>query len=417
MLDHLHQSAAVIARHRAAPMLADRERFLAHCAEQSYKPRMLRKVAWLLLIIVSCMPTDQQMIGRGEIRRIARLAKTHMKSHPFTANGKWSEHTCQLLERYAIKWYSFLGQLDTTNRSNSAFDHHVSAFERFMRDERGLSEVTIETRCLRVSNFLESMLPALQSLKLLTIRDLDDYLHLQSERGWCRSSLSALASDLRSFVRYAEGQGWCVAGLAALIESPRMYSDERLPSYMTWSDVQALIASLTRDDAVTIRDRAIILLLANYGFRRGEVARLKLHDIDWEEMTLKITREKQRRVQCYPLTQIVGDALIRYLTEVRPRCSHREVFLAMKAPLRPLSAESISPIVRSRSAAIRDGALAYSPHNLRHACAQHLLSEGFSLKKIGDQLGHRSATATAIYAKIDLPRLRQVAEIDLGELL
>lgn len=147
------------------------------------------------------------------------------------------------------------------------------------------------------------------------------------------------------------------------------------------------------------------------------MARLKLHDIDWEEMTLKITRSKQRRVQCYPLTQMVGDALIRYLTEVRPRCSHQEVFLAMKAPLRPLSAESISPIVRSRSAAIRDGALAYSPHNLRHACAQHLLSEGFSLKKIGDQLGHRSATSTAIYAKIDLPWLRQVAEIDLGELL
>ncbi len=417
MLEQLHQSAAVIARHRAAPMLGDRDRFLVHCAEQGYKPRMLRKVAWLLLIIVSCMPTGEQTIGRGEIRRLARLDKAHMKRGPLTSNGKRSEHTCQLLERYAIQWYTFLGQLDTADGSSMPIDHQVAAFERFMREERGLSEVTIENRCLRVSNCLQSMLPTLQSLELLTIGQLDSYLHLQSERGWCRSSLSALASDLRSFFRYAEGQGWCAAGLAALIESPRMFSDERLPSYMPWSDVQALIASLTKDDAVTIRDRAIILLLANYGFRRGEVARLKLHDIEWEEMTLRITRSKLRRVQSYPLTQIVGDALIRYLTGVRPRCSHQEVFLAMKAPLRPLSAESISPIVRWRSAAIRDGALAYSPHNLRHACAQHLLSEGFSLKKIGDQLGHRSTTSTAIYAKIDLSRLRQVAEIDLGELL
>ena len=202
-----------------------------------------------------------------------------------------------------------------------------------------------------------------------------------------------------------------------MIESPRIYADEGLPSYMPWVDVQALIASLTKDDAVTIRDRAIILLLANYGFRRAEVARLRLNDIDWEERTIQITRSKQRRVQSYPLTQTAGEALIQYLTKVRPRCSHREVFLAMAAPLRPLSAESITQIVRWRSAAICDGAITYSPHNLRHACAQHLLSKGFSLKKIGDQLGHRSATATAIYAKIDLPRLRQVAELDLGELL
>ena len=186
---------------------------------------------------------------------------------------------------------------------------------------------------------------------------------------------------------------------------------------MAWADVKVLIASLSGDDAVTIRDRAIVLLLANYGFRRGEVAKLKLEEIDWEGKTLEVNRAKQRRVQCYPLIQTVGDALIRYLTEVRPLCSHRQVFLAMKAPTRPLSAESIAQIVRWRSAAIRDGVLAYSPHNLRHACAQHLLIEGFSLKKIGDQLGHRNATSTALYTKIDLPQLRQVAEIDLGEIL
>jgi site-specific recombinase XerD len=56
-------------------------------------------------------------------------------------------------------------------------------------------------------------------------------------------------------------------------------------------------------------------------------------------------------------------------------------------------------------------------HGLRHACATHLLREGFSLKQVGDQLGHRSALATSLYAKVDLKGLRDVAELSLGRLV
>jgi hypothetical protein len=58
----------------------------------------------------------------------------------------------------------------------------------------------------------------------------------------------------------------------------------------------------------------------------------------------------------------------------------------------------------------------YGPHGLRHACATHLLSEGFSIKEIGDHLGHRSSQATQIYAKVDTKGLRQVAACDLKPL-
>jgi integrase len=57
------------------------------------------------------------------------------------------------------------------------------------------------------------------------------------------------------------------------------------------------------------------------------------------------------------------------------------------------------------------------PHSLRHACAARLVAEGLTLKEIGDHLGHRSASSTRIYAKVDLPGLREVAAFDLGELL
>lgn len=416
MLDILYKQPAVIARHKTAPRLADRERFLVHCAEQGYAPRALKKMAWLLLIVVSSMPIGDRRVSRDEIRRMARLDQVTMKHRVVNSAGERSEHTRKILQKVAVSWFDFLGLLDD-EKGNPFISRYVDPFEHYMREQRGLSEATIENRCQRICLFLQSIFSEVKTIEQVTVLQIDDYLHLKGEQGWCRSSLFALASDLRSFFRFAEAQHWCRCGLTALIEAPRLYSDERLPQSIAWEEVQALIDSVSGDDPVSIRDRAIIVLLAYYGLRRGEVSGLRLEHIDWQGETFKITRSKQRRFQRYPLIQPVGDALIRYLSEVRPQCDCREVFLAMKAPLRPLSARSICPIVRWRSAAVRENGVAISPHKLRHACAQHLLAEGFSLKQIGDQLGHRSATSTAIYAKIDLSLLRQVAEIDLRRFL
>ena len=168
---------------------------------------------------------------------------------------------------------------------------------------------------------------------------------------------------------------------------------------------------------VDIRNHAILLLLAVYGLRRGEVARLHLDDVNWEDEVLHVVRPKQRCTQHYPLVTSVGNAIVRYLKEVRPRCEHREIFMTLHAPIRPLLPASITPIVHSRLTAIGVSLPRSGAHCLRHACARHLLATGFSLKQIGDQLGHRSASTTMHYAKVDLDGLRQVAEFDLGGVL
>jgi len=159
------------------------------------------------------------------------------------------------------------------------------------------------------------------------------------------------------------------------------------------------------------------MLLAVYGLRRGEVAQLQLDDLDWVGERITITRSKRPCIQRFPLVPIVGEAILRYLREVRPRCTHRNLFLSLKAPIRPLSAMSISPIVRSRLKALGIISPHRGAHCLRHACATHLLASGFTFKQIGDHLGHRSVDSTFEYAKIDLAGLRQVAELDLRRLL
>src|SRR5262249_45446119 len=161
-----------------------------------------------------------------------------------------------------------------------------------------------------------------------------------------------------------------------------------------------------------IRDRALLLLLAVYGLRAGEVIALRLEDFDWEQERLAVPSGKRQQPRTYPLCHPVAEAVLRYVREVRPRSGRREMFVTLMPPFRPLSVGGLGMVVRRRLRALGLTLPHYSSHMLRHACATHLLAQGLSLKEIGDHLGHRSAEATRIYAKVDLTGLRAVADFD-----
>ena len=158
------------------------------------------------------------------------------------------------------------------------------------------------------------------------------------------------------------------------------------------------------------------MLLAIYGLRAGEVGRLRIEDFDWEHELFRVTSSKTGRVRTYPLTRSVGDAILRYLKEVRPQSSHREVFLSWNPPFRPVR-RPLAKMVRCRLRSLNVSLPHCGPHALRHACATRLLAAGLSLKEIGDQLGHQSPESTRVYAKVDLASLREVADFDLGGVL
>jgi integrase/recombinase XerD len=159
------------------------------------------------------------------------------------------------------------------------------------------------------------------------------------------------------------------------------------------------------------------MLLAVYGLRSGEVQGLQLEDLDWNRELITILRPKPRRIQQYPLTPTVGDAILRYLREVRLHHPSRHVFLTLRAPYSPLSRSCLWKVVNDRLRPLQLSIRHQGPHSLRHACATHLLSRGLSMKEIGDHLGHWNPDSTRAYAKVDLAGLREVAELDLGGLL
>jgi site-specific recombinase XerD len=414
MYETLFKRPTVLARYREGPYSEARERFIERCAVRGYSHSMLKKIAWVLLALARCIDIDRGKVTAGDIE-LAVDARTRFNHSPERAQN--SPGSRQLFVHVATEWVRSLGCLVPSPEVERPFSAEIDAFARHLCDERGLSPITIATRCERLAWFFDSLHPPRDSLHTISVGDVDTFIEAKGNQGWKRSSLASLASSLRSFFRYAEGQGWCSQGIAAVIESPRLYTHEGLPEGPSWEVVQRLLDSTRGDRPADVRAQAILILLAVYGLRRGEVAGLTLDDLDWAGERIRVSRPKQRRTQYYPLLPAFAQAIVRYLREVRPRSKHRALFLTLSAPIRPLSAPSITPIVGARLSALGVSLSPRGAHCLRHACAGHLLASGFSLKQIGDHLGHRAANSTLSYTKVDLAGLRQVAELDLGELL
>jgi integrase/recombinase XerD len=415
MFDTLFHYPRVLARHCEGPSANERERFLSHCASGgAAHSTLVRLASELLLIARRIKLDDDRSIPLTEVEAAADRWVRYQQRHHRVRTARFSR------ERFiqtAAAWLRFLGRLQEMQEAPAAFAERIREFDSYLREERGLSQHTIHHRCWHVQAFLHWLSEQGSCLGEMRLEQVDAFIALRQTQGWCRVSMAAVASALRSFFRFAGEQGWCTKSLAVGIEGPRLFSDEALPVGPKWEEVQQLIASTDTDGPQDIRDRAILLLLAVYGLRSGEVVALTLDDVSWEQDILHVSRPKQRCKQDYPLAAEVGEAILRYLQQVRPRIRSRSLFLTIRAPFRPLVSNSLHYIVSARLKALNISCPRRGPHALRHACATHLVAEGLSLKQIGDHLGHRSAYATRTYAKVDLAGLRQVADFALGDLL
>jgi integrase/recombinase XerD len=182
-----------------------------------------------------------------------------------------------------------------------------------------------------------------------------------------------------------------------------------LPRSITWNEVEQMLLKVDRRSAVGKRDYAILLLLVTYGLRSREIGALTLDDIDWKRDRLDIRGRKAGHSTVYPLAPTVGEAILDYLKQGRPQTTSRAVFIGAYAPYTPLSRVAVSMRAKWHLRKAEISVSRPGSHTLRHTCVQHLVDSGFSLKTIGDFMGHRTPDATKIYAKVNVEALRQVA--------
>jgi site-specific recombinase XerD len=416
MFEQLYKAQRARERHLNAPLADERIRYLSHWAAQGSTRSSLRVRAQDLLTIIEYL--DVEAAGQISEKQIINAADRWARRQPQPPNVIDFRYGKLRFISHARQWIAFLGRLHQPKVPRLRYAHLIEQFSNYMREERGLSPVTIHKRRQHVTQFLSRFEEQHRPFSEISILDIDAAIARKGEQdAYSRSSMKTYAQALRAFFHYAEQRGWCAPGLAAAIMSPCMFTDELLPSGPSWEDVQRLLASTEGDKPRDIRDRVLIMLFAVYGLRVSEVRSLTLADLDWENELLHVTRPKSRRRQTYPLSHTVGEALLRYLKEVRPHFPYREVFLTLQAPVQPSSAHSLYCAVADRFHVLDISAKHCGPHSLRHACATRLLAEGLSLKEIGDHLGHRQPDSTRVYAKVDLNGLRQVADFDLGGVL
>ncbi len=286
-------------------------------------------------------------------------------------------------------------------------DAAVEEYRHWLIHERGLAAATVRGYVDAARSLLSHLdRPEGLDLSGLTAGEVTAYVVRECGRRHVGSA-QALVTALRSLLRFLSLQGYTAHPLAGAVPAASAMGGGFLPRGLAPDVVGALLAGCDSSTATGKRDYAILTVLSRLGLRAGEVAGMELDDVDWHHGELAV-RGKGARRDRLPLPTDVGEAMVAYLADGRPRFECRAVFLRVHAPITAMTASNVTEIVRH--ACRRVGVPTVGAHRLRHSAATGMLQGGASLAEIGQVLRHSRAATTAIYAKVDRSALRTLAQ-------
>lgn len=285
----------------------------------------------------------------------------------------------------------------------------LERFRAYLIGERGLAATTARGYVDAVRGFVvaRERSDGQLDLEALTAAEVTVFV-VEACSAQTRGSAKMLVTALRSLLGFLHTDGILKESLVTAVPSAASWRMAGLPKGLEPAETTRLLASCERRTRTGRRDFAVLMLLIRLGLRAGEVAALKLDDIDWRAGEL-LVRGKGPRHERLPLPDDVGKALVGYLQHGRPStAAGRRVFASVRAPVRPMTTSAVSNVVSSAGKrAGLDGPV--RAHRLRHTAASRLLAAGAPLVEIGQLLRHRSQLTTAIYAKVDTEALRTLA--------
>ena len=343
----------------------------------------------------------EPFVTNGVAKRTAGRSADRLRQHGNEIRGPVEQLVTLLVP-------SFVGR----GRSRSVRDPFLieaPGFFTYLREERGLRETSV----LHYGHYLRVFERYLTRIGVQRLAELSPAILsafvTEAGRGLSRSSMIGMCSAVRVFVRYAYRERAIGRDLTGAVETPRKYRLSTVPRSISWDEVRRMLEGVDRRAAVGKRDYAILLLLVTYGLRAREVSALTLDDIDWDRERLLVPERKAGHCTAYPLSGVVGEALLDYLRDARPTTPQRQIFFRVLAPQVPMSSNAISNRATHylRKAGIR--VRRPGSHTLRHTCVQRLIDAQFPLKTIGDYVGHRRTSSTETYTKVAVEALREVA--------
>jgi integrase/recombinase XerD len=240
----------------------------------------------------------------------------------------------------------------------------------------------------------------------LTAAHLREWIYALKDEGRSAATIRRRISAVRTWYRFLLSEGVVKADPSEKLETPRGWRS--LPDVLTVAEVEQLIDSVSLDDPMAFRDRALLELAYGAGLRVSEWCSLEVKDVLLDELVVRVFGKggKERMV---PIGRKAAGAVGIYLRELRPRLEkgkgEGKLFLNSRgAPLRRMTAWTILAKQVERSGLTKP----VTPHTLRHSFATHLLEGGADLRAVQEMLGHSDISTTQLYTHIDREHLRQV---------
>jgi len=388
-------------RRKAGLLWPQVEGYRAWLEQRGYTPGTVRNMLKDLGQVGLWLSVEGMELGQLDDARVAAfLLARHETGHRRVPGARGMVPLLSYLRE--------MGLVPVQASSTGPLDVLLVQYRCWMVQERNLAPATV----LRYENAARRFLSEQASHDGvfepagLTGADVNAFLLRECGRVSAGSAKGRVA-ELRSILRFLYLQSITPLRLGMAVPPVGGWRLATLPPTMAPGDIQLILDRCDRSSALGVRDFAIILLVARLGLRSIEVARLQLDDIDWRAGEL-VVRGKAGRQDRLPLPAEVGDALVAYLSCGRNPVGARHVFLTCRAPRGPIRADLVGDVVER--ACKRAGVPHFGPHRLRHALAGELLAHGAGLAAISQVLRHQDLGTTALYAKVDLGALRQVAQ-------
>lgn len=286
-------------------------------------------------------------------------------------------------------------------------------YERYCTERLRLRPSTLAGRIREIVQFLYFLhsIRNVQSPRDMQPGDVSAFV--VSREHYRSKTISGIVSCVRQFLKFLTMRGTLRQDLSQALPTVRIAADATIRPVWEPEAVVRLLEAIDRSSPRGKRDYAILLLAARLGLRPGDIAALRLDDLDWEAATVNITQSKTGAPLRLPLSEEIGEALIDYLRFGRAKTEHRQVFLKLASPVEPFhSGKNLYQLMaRWRYAAKIDNRRGQPPglYSLRHNLATQLLREEVPIHVISEILGHAASATTMIYAKADTEALRGAA--------
>lgn len=285
----------------------------------------------------------------------------------------------------------------------------IDEFLTYLVAERGRSRATVEAYRRDLRRYVND--ETLAGIDCASRQPGDIELHLDSLRssGLATATVARSAASIRMLHRYLALERDGVIDVGARVESPRV--GRSLPKAISETKIAQLLGSVTGDDPVALRDRAILETLYGTGIRISELVGLRLGDVDLDSRLMRVMG-KGSKERIVPIGRHAAVSLGEWLApdgraEMAPvrwrsRTDSEAVVLSQRGTR--LTRQGAWLIVSRRAQLVGLGDVVH-PHVLRHSCATHMLDHGADLRAVQELLGHASISTTQTYTLVATERL------------